>query len=192
MSMLSMRTAIVLVSVLVSVFFSPLAAAAGIDCAKLPNWSAPINDYQVNLHHVFCGEAGKNDAAKGFHVMQDGQAPSSYVSSQNADKPNAAGIYTLKNIILKFGDREYTKSFSSMFPKHCSIDQIKQSIVYSLANTSGPCSNPGWASCGQNAPVGSTNQQFCLGSNGNQFTIATATLRGEPKKINTGFPIYTK
>ncbi len=182
------RTGIVLVSML----FSSMAAAAGIDCNSLPEWSAPVDGYKVNLHHVFCGEPGNNDTAKGFHAMPGGEAPSDYVSSDSADKPNAAGVYTLRNIKLKFGGKEHTKTFSTMFPKHCSQDQINQSIVYSLANTGGSCSNPGWASCGPNAPSGSTDKKYCLGNNGHSFTIASAPVRGEPRKINTGFPIYTK
>lgn len=172
--------------------FLPLVAAAGIDCASLADWSGPIDGYKVNLHHIYCGEPGNNDAAKGFHSMPNGETPSNYVSSDNADKPNAAGIYTLKKIKLKFGGTEYTKSFSSMFPKQCSMDQINQSVVYSLANSTGSCTEPSWAACGPNAPKGSSDKKYCLGSNGSQFTIASATLRGEPKKINTGFPIYTK
>ena len=185
---MGMRVCIVLVSGL----FSSIAAAAGIDCASLPEWSGPIDGYKVNLHHVFCGEPGKNDQAKGFHAMPGGNAPSVYVSSDSADKPNAAGIYTLKNIKLAFGGAEYTKSFSSMFPRHCSRDQISQSIVYSLANANGSCSAPHWASCGPNAPNGSSDKKFCLGNDGNRFTIASATVNGDSRKINTGFPIFTK
>lgn len=177
---------------LVSGLFGSVATAAGIDCASLPDWSNPIDGYRVNLHHVYCGEAGNNGSAKGFHAMPNGEAPSDYVASEPGDKPNAAGIYTLKRIKLKLGGSEYTKSFSSMFPKHCSPEQINQSIVYSLANSSGSCTDPSWASCGPNAPDGSSDKKYCLGSNGTKFTIASATLRGEAKKINTGFPIYTK
>jgi Bacterial EndoU nuclease len=176
----------------VLLLFSPVVAAAGIDCAKLPAWSDPIGGYEVNLHHVFCGEPGKNGAAKGFHSMPGGEAPSTYVSSDSADGPDAAGIYTLKKIKLKFDGTDYTKSFSSLFPKACSMDQINQSIVYSLVNASGACSDPSWASCGPNAPANSSDAKYCLGSKGNRFTIASAMVNGEPKKINTGFPIYSK
>jgi Bacterial EndoU nuclease len=173
--------------------FSPVAQAAGVNCAMLAEWSASIDGYAVNQHHVFCGESGKNGAAKGFHSMPGGEAPSTYISSRNADDPNGAGIYTLRNIKLNIDGTDYTKSFSSMFPKACSMDQINRSIVYSLVNSSGACSAPDWAQCGPNAPINSKDATYCLGSNGNQFTIATAKpTGGTPKKINTGFPILTK
>ena len=43
--------------------------AEGINCATMPEWSEAIDGYQLNQHHVFCGEAGKKDKAKGFHAM---------------------------------------------------------------------------------------------------------------------------
>lgn len=170
-------------------FLSAGAMAAGIDCSTLPEWSSVIDGYQVNQHHVFCGEPGKHASAKGFHSMPNGEAPSTYLSSTPAAGPNAAGIYTLKNINLTFGSATYVKSMSSMFPNTCTQDQVNNSIVYSLQNSTGSCANPSWAKCGPNAPLAG-GAAYCLATNGSIFQIATATLSGT-KKINTGFPIFT-
>lgn len=164
------------------------AAAAGIDCSSLPAWSAAINGYQVNQHHVFCGEPASGGSAKGFHSMPNGEAPSTYLSSTPAAGPNAAGVYTLKNINLKFGSTTYVKSMSSMFPNACSQAQVNNSIVYSLQNATGNCANPSWAKCGPNAPP-TGGAAYCLASDGSTYQIATALLSGT-KKINTGFPIF--
>lgn len=164
--------------------------SAGINCDTLPEWSNANNDYQVNQPHVFCGEAGNQGRAKGFHATPEDQTPSSYQSSTIVNNPNSAGIYTLKDIELVFHGDNYRKSFSSMFPKHCSQTQINNSIIYSHVNSRGACSNPNWAKCGRNAPA-SGGEQYCLGINGNQFEIASAALPNNSKKINTGFPIYT-
>ena len=163
--------------------------AEGIDCANLPEWSVHINGYKVNQQHVFCGEAGKNGKAKGFHAMPGGNAPSTYISSSPSDPVNRAGIYTLKNIKLKISDKIYVKSFSSMLPKHCNQEQINKSIVYSLINTRGACAAPNWASCGPNAPQ-EGGIEYCVGDNGASFDIATAVLSDDQTRINTGFPIY--
>lgn len=164
--------------------------AQGVDCATLPAWGEAVDGYQVNQHHVFCGEPGKRGRAKGFHAMPGGKPPSGYLGAVKADPANGAGIYTLKQIRLSIEGREYVKAFSSLFPSHCSLAQVNQSIVYSLKNKSGACANPGWASCGPNAPKGG-GQAYCTGRDGSIFTIATAVLPSDKRKINTGFPIYT-
>ncbi len=163
--------------------------AEGINCATMPEWSEAIDGYQLNQHHVFCGEAGKKDKAKGFHAMPKGYAPSSYIHSIPADPANGAGVYTLKQIQLEFAGKQYEKSFSSMFPRHCSQAQVSKSIVYSLVNKTGACASPSWASCGPNAPEDGGNE-YCLAANGARFDIATAVLPGNKTRINTGFPIY--
>lgn len=175
---------------LLILFTSNGVFAEGIDCDILPEWSNKIDGYQLNLHHVFCGEAGKKSRAKGFHAMPGGNAPSNFISYSPGDPTNKAGIYTLKNIKLTFAGKTYKKSFSSMFPKSCNQVQITNSIVYSRINSRGPCSSPGWASCGPNAPE-SGGTKYCVAENGSFFTIASAVLPGGTKRINTGFPIYT-
>ena len=172
-----------------AILVSANAMAGGINCTTLPEWSETIDGYQLNQRHVFCGEAGNNGKAKGFHAMPGGNAPSNYISSSPSDPANGAGIYTLRNIELIFSGRSYIKSFSSMFPKHCSQEQINKSIAYSLINTRGACAAPNWASCGPNAPQ-EGGKQYCLGENGVDFDIATAVLPGDKTWINTGFPIY--
>lgn len=173
---------------LFGLFLSANVMAAGIDCSALPDWSDPINGYQVNQHHVFCGEPGKHASAKGFHSMPNGEAPSSYLSSTPLDGPNAAGVYTLKNINLQFGSDTYVKSMSSIFPNTCTQDQVNNSIVYSLQNATGSCANPSWAKCGPNAPSAG-GAEYCVATDGSTYQIATALLSGT-KKINTGFPIF--
>ncbi|WP_177186293.1 EndoU domain-containing protein [Nitrosomonas sp. Nm166] len=163
--------------------------AKGIDCATLSEWSETIDGYQLNQRHVFCGEVGKKNKAKGFHAMPDGNAPSNYINSSPADPANGAGVYTLKQIQLRFAGKQYEKSFSSIFPQHCSQTQVSKSIVYSLINRTGACASPGWASCGPNAPKDGGNE-YCLAANGAHFDIATAVLPGNKTRINTGFPIY--
>ncbi len=179
-------------SVIVAVFYLVTAgafAAEGIDCSTLPDWSETVSGYQVNQHHIFCGEVGKKTRAKGFHSMPDGKAPNTYLTSNTASGPNAAGVYTLKNIRLKFGMNHYTKSFSSMFPSHCSQGQVLRSIVYSQVNNTGNCASPGWAQCGPSAPSSGDRNAYCVGANDSVFTIASA--RAGTNRINTGFPIYT-
>ncbi|MDH5181816.1 MAG: EndoU domain-containing protein, partial [Gammaproteobacteria bacterium] len=94
-------------------FIGSAHAADGIQCMFLPAWSEPVQGYSVNLHHVFCGESGKKQRAKGFHSMPGGKAPSTYVKSNPGAAPNAAGVYTLKRIELVFNGKNYVKSFSS-------------------------------------------------------------------------------
>jgi len=138
---------------------SQLTFASGVDCNTLAEWSSAIGSskFEVNQHHVFCGEPGKKGAAKGFHASVDGVFPSSYVSSTGAEPANSAGVYTLRKIKLDFHGKEYTKSFSSMFPKNCSLAQINQSIVYSRLNSTGTCAETSWAQCGPNAPENDTS-----------------------------------
>lgn len=171
------------------ILMSTSIMAEGINCTTLPEWSGTIDGYQLNQHHVFCGETGKKGNAKGFHAMPDGNAPSNYISSAPADPANGAGVYTLKQIRLEFAGKQYVKSFSSMFPKHCSQAQVSKSIVYSLINKTGACASPNWASCGPNAP-GEGGSEYCLATNGSNFDIATAVLPNDKTRINTGFPIY--
>ena len=168
---------------------TPSIAQLGIDCNTLAEWSTEVDGYQLNLHHVFCGEPGKRGRAKGFHSMPEGIAPSNYDGSESGDPVNSAGVYTLEKIELSFAEGKYTKSFSSMFPNHCSYDQVINSIVYSVQNNSGSCASPDWATCGPNAPKQGA-EAYCVATDGSTFTIATAILRSDNKKINTGFPIY--
>lgn len=165
-------------------------ADTGVDCERLPVWSKSIDGYQVNLHHVFCGEAGRGNKAKGFHAMPDGKSPTTFRSAKQGSGPNSAGVYTLKTIKLEFHDQSYIKSFSSMFPKHCSFEQVTNSIVYSQRNSTGKCARPGWASCGPSSPNTGGGDRYCAGRDGKHFPIASA-LKGK-KRINTGFPIYRR
>lgn len=162
----------------------------GIDCTTLLEWSTPIEGYHVNQHHVFCGEPARADNAKGFHATPGNSPPSSYLSATHGDGPNLAGIYTLRKIKLEFNGAEHNKSFSSMFPTHCSQAQINRSIVYAHSNSQGNCASPSWAKCGPNAPS-TDNISYCQGRNGSSFEIATAALPSDRYKINTGFPLYT-
>lgn len=170
------------------ILVSANAKATGIDCNALPAWSDPIDGFQVNQHHVFCGEPGKNSSAKGFHSTPNNESPTSYISSTSVNPPNRAGIYTLRQIKLSFNGKQYVKSFSSLFPSHCSQAQVNKSIVYSIQNKTGSCADPNWASCGPNAPA-EGGADYCVGTNGAPYTIASALLSGT-QKINTGFPIY--
>lgn len=164
--------------------------AFAINCDTLDEWSSAIDGKQVNLHHVFCGEPSKNDRAKGFHAFPKGVKPSNFQSAQPTDAPNAAGVFTLRQIKLEFNGKVYTKSFSSMFPEHCSADQITASIVYSNTTSTGNCSNPSWAQCGMSAPASGATDGYCNGDDGKPFQVASALLYDDNSKINTGFPIY--
>ena len=171
--------------------------AAPIACETLPHWSAPIPTgaqagaatARVNLHHIFCGEPGKRGRAKGFHSVPGGlphSAPTPYVRHQRMQGPNAAGIYTLRNITLRFEGETYNKFLSTMFPDACTRQQVLQSIVYANTHNTGACANPHWAVCGPSAPSDG-GARYCLGDNGKPFTVAGAPKRNG--KINTGFPI---
>ena len=164
-------------------------ALAAVDCAALPEWSAPKQGYSVNLHHIFCPVAGKRGRAKGFHSMPGGEPPNGYKSAKVADPVNRAGIYTLREIRFSISDKLYLKTFSSMFPDSCNQDQVIESIIYSRLNHGGRCDNPGWAMCGPNAPA-QGGERYCLADDGSPYTIATGVLRSDKSRINTGFPIY--
>lgn len=166
------------------------AAADGIDCSTLPDWSDPIDGYQVNQHHIFCGEAGRGSSAKGFHSMPKGEKPSDFISAEGDGSGNSAGIYKLRKIKLRFDGSVHTKTFSTMFPDHCTQAQVNNSIVYASTHSHGSCADPGWAKCGPNAPSGGSGDTYCQGNGGNAFDIATAVLSSGSKKINTGFPIF--
>ena len=159
-------------------------AEKGIICDQLPHWSK--SKPQVNLHHVFCGEINKRDKLTGFHAMPNGIPPSSFVKSKNTSKEDNRGIYSMRGIEMTFDGTKYTKSFSSFFPNHCTLDQLVKSIQYSHQHSEGNCSNPSWAICGPSAPAKSSNQ-YCLDKNNRSFTIATPESRSG--RINTAFPV---
>ncbi len=167
---------------------SPPPAFEGIDCSTLPHWSKPIEGVQLNLQHIFCGELNRKGRVVGFHAMPNGHPPSSYRDADLADKPNLQGVYTLRNIQLMF-EGQHRKGFSSMFPNHCSAEQIKHSIVYSIQQQQGKCTSPGWASCGPSNPD-TSDSKFCNSLDGSRYLIASAQLRDNPQRINTAFPIY--
>lgn len=182
---------LILLPMVVAASDSELADDAAIDCSTLAEWSSPVAGYQLNLHHIFCGESGKRGRAKGFHSMPNGIPPSSYASAILADKANGAGVYTFEDVELIFDGRRYKKSFSSMFPNHCRAEQVMMSIIYSLQHSQGRCASPGWAMCGPNAPK-QGGDEYCVGTDGSQFSIASAVLPRDKQKINTGFPIYAR
>ncbi|MCF6217489.1 MAG: EndoU domain-containing protein [Gammaproteobacteria bacterium] len=167
---------------------SSLPTFEGINCSTLPHWSKPIKSIQLNLKHIFCGEINRKGRVVGFHAMPNGHPPSSYRDAELADQPNRQGIYTLRNIQLIFKE-QHRKGFSSMFPSHCSAEQIKHSIVYSIHQQQGKCTSPSWASCGPSNP-GVSDSKFCTGLDGRSYLIASARLRDNPQRINTAFPIY--
>ncbi len=167
---------------------SPHSAVAGIDCNTLPHWSKPIEGFQLNLKHIFCGEINRKGRVVGFHAMPNSHPPSSYHDAVLADKPNLQGVYTLRNIQLIFNE-PHRKGFSSMFPSHCSAEQIKHSIIYSIQQQQGKCASPGWARCGPSNPD-TNDSKFCNGLDGRSYLIASAQLRDNPQRINTAFPIY--
>ncbi|VAW86211.1 hypothetical protein MNBD_GAMMA18-2 [hydrothermal vent metagenome] len=160
----------------------------GINCSTLPRWSESIEGFQLNQPHIFCGETNRKGRVVGFHATPDGQPPSTYLNADIADKPNTQGIYTLRNIQLQLKSKQ-RKGFSSMFPQHCSAEQIMQSIVYSIQQNQGKCTAPGWASCGPSNPE-ILDAKFCSGRDGRSYQIASARLRDNPQRINTAFPIY--
>lgn len=166
------------------------AFADGIDCTALEEWSEPVEGYKVNLHHVFCGEARRDGRARGFHAMPHGAAPGSFVSAEDGAGPNAAGVYTLRDVELRFSGGRYRKRFSTMFPDHCTANQVIRSIAYSRVHGTGSCASPAWARCGPSAPPAGDRTAFCVGMDGTTFTIASAALPGDDTRITTGFPIY--
>lgn len=177
-------------TVLTTVLFSSGVYAGGIECDTLPTWSKVTDGMVVNQHHIFCGEPKKDmSKAVGFHSMPNQEAPSTFVSSGNPFDKSTEGIYNLRNITLKFGDLEIKKSFSTMFPNSCSMNQINSSIVYAHKQNRGNCDGVYWAQCGPSSPQNDKSNSYCVGLNGKTFTIATAVLPQDPMKINTGFPI---
>ncbi|SFP61016.1 EndoU nuclease [Nitrosomonas cryotolerans] len=173
--------------VLLVLFLLPLTVQAEINCSTLPRWVTLHNGLQINQQHIFCGEWRK-DRPKGFHSRPNGLNPSTIAYFTIQDSPNAAGVYTGR---WSYQHRLNKNKFSSMFPDHCSIEQVLNSISYASAYSSPHCpsGSPDWLTCGQNKPpiTEENSIQFCS-INNQSFTIAFARLKDG--RINTAFPIY--
>lgn len=165
-----------------------IPAMAQIDCATLPHWVKLDNGLQLNQQHVFCGEWTHN-RPKGFHARPQGMNPTSVAQFTVQSQPNAAGIYTGRWSHQKDPGKN---KFSSMFPDHCSTEQILHSISYattSANNAQCPAGSPDWTQCGLNKPATGDNQEqrYCS-QDGKFFTIGFAPAK--QGKINTAFPIF--
>lgn len=177
--------------ILYLLMLTPTSVFAQIDCASLPHWATLNNGLQINQQHIFCGEWSHN-RPKGFHSRPGGNNPSTVAHLTVQSKPNAAGIYTSRWSYKNHSDKN---KFSSMFPDHCTLSQVLNSISYATANSSTKCpsGSPDWTQCGKNKPENKSaanqdeNLQYCS-KDGKFFTIGFAPAK--QGKINTAFPIF--
>lgn len=173
--------------ILFQLMLMPLSVSAQMDCNTMPHWVTLSNGLQINQKHIFCGEWNQN-RSKGFHSRPGGINPSIIAQLTIQSKPNAAGIYTSRWSYKNHPDKN---KFSSMFPDHCTITQVLNSISHATANsgTKCPSGSPDWIQCGQNKPDidKGGSLQYCS-KDGKFFTIGFAPP--ENSKINTAFPIF--
>jgi hypothetical protein len=175
---------VLVLSVVMTLAILAGSVAAGMDCARIPHWSA--TKPPVNQQHVFCGKwNNRKSRPAGFHSRPAGENPATVGTLKITQRPNAKGIYGVRWSYIDHPDRA---KFSSMFPDTCSEDQVLQSIVYA-ANHPKPCpaGAPRWAQCGPNKPIRG-GEGYCEAADLTIFTIAFATLKHNTK-INTAFPV---
>ncbi|XOF33137.1 MAG: EndoU domain-containing protein [Candidatus Electrothrix sp. YB6] len=165
--------------------YASSAIAAGIDCSTLNKWKK-VDNYEVNQHHIFCGEINRKGRAVGFHSMSGGEKPTTVLSYEGTC--SVSGIYTLRKIKLDIHGEKATKTISTMFPNTCSMEQVNNSVVYSVKHSTDKCSSPAWANCGPSAPSDGDVSSYCTEKNGKAFTIASAPGK-DNHSINTGFPV---
>lgn len=165
------------------------SASAQVACPTQQGWSATTPP--VNLDHVFCGEIRSNGSATGFHARPNAINPTTVVSVDVTQSPNASGIYA-GTVTLRNPNGPDPRKFSSIFPDDCSLDQVTASILYAFENRQAcPAGSPRWWKCGSNRPdplALEDAERFCVGDDRtSRFLIAIGMLRDG--RINTAFPL---
>jgi hypothetical protein len=131
----------------------------------------------INLRHIFCGEI-RNGRPDGYHAELMALPTAAVIAVRDRrETRNGIGLAT---VLFANG----ATKFSSFYPRRCTEAQIVTSIRYAASQPRTP--KPGsWGFIAPSAPVPGADG-YCLGSDGNPFTIRYATLsRGD---INTAFP----
>lgn len=139
--------------------------------------SAATGTPAIDLHHVLCGGINRHGRAVGLHVRPDSSSGQTGVV-RLIDPPDQRGVYTA--VVQIEGVRK--QGFSSFFPDHCRIRQIVNSIRYAYHH----CRSCSARFRGPSAPDSSDQQSFCLGVNGQDFTVE-GWYRGQ--RIATAYPI---
>jgi hypothetical protein len=108
------------------------AAAARVQCPQPDSGGNPI----VHNQHIFCGEINSRDRAVGFHSRPGGENPDTVTNTNNISVPPGApaGIYNLRDFDITQDGTTRRKTISTMFPDHCSKDDVVAAIQHA-ANT---------------------------------------------------------
>ncbi|RED52368.1 EndoU domain-containing protein [Aestuariispira insulae] len=148
---------------------TPQSASAAVDCDTLPQFATVVmpddTEVDINQRHIFCGEV-RDFRAVGFHAQPNGETPNT-VDFDNltwdityrirvANQWVANGIYEMRDfLIAEDGDTNvaYAKYRSTMFPDHCSKEDVLNAIAYAAVTPQG------------------LSGQTCLTSQGLQFPV---------------------
>ncbi|MGI9334436.1 MAG: EndoU domain-containing protein [Gammaproteobacteria bacterium] len=162
------------------------ATGAAINCRTLAHWTGTGSGPRINQRHVFCGEWDKRRSTpKGFHSRPGGRNPGTVAKLEISQRPDSAGIYGIR---WRFSGEHGDDKFSTMFPDHCTREQVLASIGYAAQHRQRcPSGAPHWAWCGPSAATGDRAKGYCTGKDSTRFTIAGGTL--DDGRINTAFPL---
>ncbi len=160
-------------------------AAAAVDCNNLDRM-VTINNVHINQRHIFCGEITRNRAV-GFHAQPNGDTPTTIIfdayswkteNSKWFDRQNRwaqDGIYYLYDFEVTYGPHNAFKSRSTMFPDHCSKENVLNAIAHASDPNNHDLSGPGCRT--------SLGSEFRI----NVFWLYDATLGWF---VNTAYPTY--
>ncbi len=167
-------------------FIVATPAIAGENCLGSPHWiSTPTGRY-INHTHIFCGELNRRGRLVGFHSRPQGENPSTVLDFNITQPANRQGIYAGR---WTYSGTTRDNKFSTLFPDHCSEQQVIHSIAYAEAQrVACPAGAPHWAWCGPNRPADAEHDsRFCQAKDGSSYMIAGASLTDG--RINTAFPL---
>ena len=128
-------------------------ASAEVDCDVLPEFiTVDMPDGQevtINQRHIFCGEV-RDFRAVGFHAQPNGETPNTVIFDDQTRETTyqvlvqnqwvANGIYDLWDfLIAEDGEAQaaYPKYRSTMFPDHCSQEEVIDAIAYAALDQEG-------------------------------------------------------
>ncbi|OSQ40767.1 EndoU domain-containing protein [Thalassospira mesophila] len=153
-------------------------ASAAVNCNNLAR-IVTVDHIDINQRHIFCGEIGRYGAV-GFHAQPGGQTPGTItfdgyshalvVSQWQGGHWQSNGIYELDNFLISDGHDQFNKAKSTMFPDHCSKDDVLVAIAYAAQhnNMSGPS---------------------CVTTQGSQFELTLYWLHDNTGwYVNTAYP----
>jgi len=129
----------------------------------------------INAGHIFCGNVNGNHNSTGFHSRPGGGNPPTAVNVGAVVPVGApAGIYRLTGItITEANVAGNQKPLSTMYPDHCTQQNVLDAIRHAVANPTAAGIGPSGATCQTNA--------------GNDFDIRFHVNGGT---VVTAFPNY--